>query len=84
MKLVPLLLLCWWTSAFAQTFHVEPATPILAGEPLSIRIDGLPADRNVTLTAERTIESRDRWAGHNDVYDRAAPGAPVQHYGVPR
>jgi len=59
-KLVPLLLLCWWTSAFAQTFHVEPATPILAGEPLSIRIDGLPADRSVTLTAERTIESRDR------------------------
>jgi dienelactone hydrolase len=59
-KFVPLLLLCWISSAAAQTFHIEPATPILAGEPLSIRIDGLPADKNVTLTAERTIEARDR------------------------
>jgi dienelactone hydrolase len=66
-KLVPLLLLCWCASAAAQTFHVEPANPILAGEPLSIRIDGLPADRNVTLTAERIIEPRDR------------SGAPVRY-----
>ena len=60
MKFVPLFLLCWISSAAAQTFHIEPANPILAGEPLSIRIDGLPADKNVTLTAERTIEAPNR------------------------
>jgi dienelactone hydrolase len=54
-KLVPLLLLCWVSSACAQTFHIEPANPILVGEPLSIRVDGLPADTNVTLTAERAM-----------------------------
>ena len=60
MKLVPLLILCWISSAAAQTFHVEPANRILAGDSLSIRIDGLPVDKKVTLTAERTIEPRDR------------------------
>jgi len=54
-KLVPLLLLAWISSGAAQTFHVEPASPILVGEPLSIRVDGLPADRSVTLTAERAM-----------------------------
>jgi dienelactone hydrolase len=56
MKFVPPLLLCWMiASAAAQTFHIEPANPILVGEPLSIRVDGLPADKNVTVTAERTM-----------------------------
>ena len=55
MKLVPLLLLAWISSGAAQTFHIEPASPILVGEPLSIRVDGLPADRSVTLTAERAM-----------------------------
>jgi dienelactone hydrolase len=59
-KLVPLFLLCCISSAAAQTFHIEPANPILVGEPLSIRIDGLPPDKNVTLTAERTIEASNR------------------------
>jgi hypothetical protein len=54
-KLVPLLLLAWISSGAAQTFHIEPASPILVGEPLSIRVDGLPADRSVTLTAERAM-----------------------------
>jgi dienelactone hydrolase len=57
MKLLPLLLLCWCWPAAAQTFRIEPANPVLAGEPLSIRLDGLPADKSVTLTAERTIEA---------------------------
>jgi len=48
-KLVPLLLLAWISSGAAQTFHIEPASPILVGEPLSIRVDGLPADRSVTF-----------------------------------
>ena len=59
-KFVPLFLLCWISSAAAQTFHIEPANPILVGEPLAIRLDGLPADKNVTLTAERTIEAPNR------------------------
>jgi dienelactone hydrolase len=54
-KLVPLLLLAWISSGAAQTFHISPSSPILVGEPLSIRVDGLPADQNVTLTAERTM-----------------------------
>ena len=66
MKLTPLLLLCWLSSAAAQTFQIEPAQPILVGEPLSIRIDGLPADKNVTLSAERTMDASSR-----------TPGAPV-------
>jgi dienelactone hydrolase len=60
MKLIPLLLLCWCWSAAAQTFHIEPGNPILTGEPLAIRLDGLPTDKSVTLTAERTIEAPNR------------------------
>jgi dienelactone hydrolase len=60
MKVAPLILLCWCVSAAAQTFHIEPANPILAGEPLAIRLDGLPAGKSVILTAERTIEAPNR------------------------
>jgi dienelactone hydrolase len=56
-RFVQLFLLCWISSAIAQTFHIEPANPILVGEPLSITIDGLPPDQNVTLTAERTMDA---------------------------
>lgn len=59
MKVCQLLLFCWassWiSSGVAQTFHISPGSPILVGEPLSIQVDGLPADQNVTLTAERTM-----------------------------
>ena len=51
------LLLCSIASAAAQTFHVEPANPILVGEPISIRLDGLPTAKEVTLVAERTMEA---------------------------
>jgi len=54
-RFVPLFVLWWASCATAQTFHVEPANPILVGEPLSIKVDGLPADQNVTLTAERSM-----------------------------
>ena len=60
MKFVPLLLLCWISSAAAQTFHIEPGNPILVGEPVAITIDGLPSDKKVLLTAERTIEEPNR------------------------
>ncbi len=43
-----------------RLFISSPLNPILAGEPLTIRLDGLPADKNVTLTAERTIEAPNR------------------------
>jgi hypothetical protein len=56
-KLIPLFVLCWASCAAAQTFHIAPANPILVGERLSIRVDGLPADRNVTLTAERAMDA---------------------------
>jgi dienelactone hydrolase len=56
-KFIPLFLLCCISSVEAQTFHIEPANPILVGEPLSIKLDGLPSDQNVTVTAERTIEA---------------------------
>jgi len=54
-RFVPLFVLWWASCATAQTFHIEPANPILVGEPLSIKVDGLPADQNVTLTAERSM-----------------------------
>jgi dienelactone hydrolase len=44
-------------SAEAQTFHVQPPNPVLVGEPMSITIDGLPADQDVTLIAERAMEA---------------------------
>jgi dienelactone hydrolase len=44
-------------SAAAQTFHIEPANPVLVGEPVAIRLEGLPTDKNVTLMAERTMEA---------------------------
>lgn len=51
------LLLCSIASAAAPTFHVEPANPILVGEPVAIRLDGLPTDKEVILVAERTMEA---------------------------
>lgn len=60
MKFVPLLLLCWISSAAAQTFHIEPGNPILVGEPVAITIDALPSDKKVLLTAERAIEEPNR------------------------
>ena len=45
-------------SAAAQTFHIEPASPVLVGEPVAIRIDGLPSDKKVAeLNARRSEPS---------------------------
>lgn len=59
MKYVALLgvLLGWLASATAQTFRIEPANAVLLGEPISIELDGLPSDRELTLVAERTMEA---------------------------
>ena len=43
------------SSAAAQTFHIEPANPVLIGEPMSIRLDNLPSGEDVTVVAERTM-----------------------------
>src|SRR5688572_7757883 len=76
MKLIPLLLLCWCGSAVAQTFHIEPTNPVLAGEPLAIRLVGLPTDKSVTLTAERTIEAPNRPGVHVLYRSQAVFSAP--------
>ena len=60
MKFIPLFVLCWVSYAAAQTFHISPSNPILVGDPLSIEVDGLRADQNVTLTAQRTMEATNR------------------------
>jgi len=43
--------------AWAQSFNVLPANPVLAGEPVSIALSGLPANGEVKVTAERMIVS---------------------------
>ena len=39
----------------AQTFSVQPANPILAGEPVSISLSGLPASAEIKVIAERIV-----------------------------
>jgi dienelactone hydrolase len=51
------LLLGGIASAAAQTFHIEPANPVLLGDHVSIRLDGLPSDQDVTIVAERTMDA---------------------------
>lgn len=56
MRLLPILLpllLSVRLAAAAPTFHVEPAPPVLAGEPLAILLSGLPPGAEVQLRAER-------------------------------
>jgi dienelactone hydrolase len=45
------------TTAFAQSFQVSPANPVLIGDTLSIVLNDPPSDKPVTITAERVIES---------------------------
>lgn len=51
------VLLCSISAAAAQAIHVEPANPVLVGEPVAIELDGLPSDADVTVVAERTMEA---------------------------
>ncbi len=43
--------------SWAQSFQIAPANPVLAGEPVSISLSGLPASSEVKITAERMIVS---------------------------
>lgn len=70
------LLLCSFASASAQTFRIEPASPVLTGEPLTIKLEGLPSDKEVTLVAERTIQPSDASAPAQLYRSRANFSAP--------
>lgn len=39
----------------AQSFLIVPANPVLAGDSISIRLEGLPANADVKLVAERVV-----------------------------
>ncbi len=43
------------TLVSAQTFNIQPANPVLAGEPVTISLSGLPASTDVKITAERVV-----------------------------
>jgi len=56
-----ILALTTGTAAQAQQFVLSPAPDeVLAGEPLSIRLSGFPADTEITLHARRTLRE---WSG---------------------
>ena len=40
---------------FAQRFEINPSQPVLIGEPISIKLFGLPANQIVNITAERVL-----------------------------
>ena len=46
---------CFISAVSAQTFNIEPASPVLAGEPVSISLSGLPTSMDVKVSAERVI-----------------------------
>jgi dienelactone hydrolase len=65
-----LLSLAGLPCAQAQQFVVSPASgQVLAGEPLAIRITGLPADAEVSLHARRTVAE---WTGGTRPYGASA------------
>ena len=47
--------LCVATLASAQSFQIEPAGKVLAGNPVSIKLDGLPASSEIVISAERPV-----------------------------
>jgi dienelactone hydrolase len=54
-RLFLLFSLCCSLSATAQTIHISPAGPILAGDPIDIKLTGLPPNAKVTIEAKRLI-----------------------------
>ena len=58
MKRVLFISLLWCSAvAGAQSFNILPASPVLAGEPISISLSGLPPNTDVKIIAERVIVS---------------------------
>lgn len=65
-----LLSLACLPAAQAQQFVVSPASgEVLAGEPLSIRLTGLPVDTEVSLHAQRNVTE---WTGGTRAYSASA------------
>ena len=57
-------------AAHAQQFLLSPASgEVLAGEPVSIRLNGLPAAAELTLLARRTVRE---WDGGDRLYGASA------------
>jgi dienelactone hydrolase len=50
-----LIPIAFTATASAQTIQINPASPILAGTPISISISGAPPSKEVKLIAERVI-----------------------------
>jgi dienelactone hydrolase len=59
------LLLCGAPPAWAQRFIAEPAAEVLAGDVLSLRLDGLSAGAEVVLQSRRTLRD---WDGQRRSY----------------
>ena len=57
------------TAAHAQHFVVMPSAEVLAGEALSIRLTGLPADADITLHSLRNVRE---WTGARKAYGATA------------
>src|SRR5882724_1786886 len=49
------VVLCAVSIASAQAFRIAPATKVLEGTPLTIKLDGLPPDAEVAIIAERPV-----------------------------
>jgi dienelactone hydrolase len=43
--------------ACAQSFQISPANPVLLGEPVSIKLSDMPADKTIVVSAERVLRS---------------------------
>ena len=56
--------LCIASLAFAQSFQIEPAGKVLAGNPVSIRLDNLPPNSEIVIRAERPVAD---WGAPPDV-----------------
>src|SRR5471032_370104 len=56
LRLFLIFSLCCGVSATAQTIHISPAGPILAGDPIGITMTNLPPNAQVTIDARRLIE----------------------------
>ena len=41
--------------ASSQSFNIQPANPVLSGEPITISLTGLPTNAEVKITAERVV-----------------------------
>ena len=39
----------------AQSFNLDPANPVLNGEPLTISLRGLPVDADVKISVARVV-----------------------------